>query len=124
MRIARRFFSFSALCLATFLVGCGSGSDRLPVSGTVTFKGNPLDQGTIQFIPQGKEKTHGFAPIEKGAFTIPGQEPGSYKVVISSGDPKKKVEDAAPGVSGPPAAERIPADFNVNSKVVKEVTPA
>ncbi|MCC6418496.1 MAG: hypothetical protein IT429_09665 [Gemmataceae bacterium] len=116
---------------AAFLVvvaGCSSGANQA-VSGTVTFKSKPLDQGTIQFLPKDpkKTKTQVTALIEKGAYNIlaeKGLEPGEYKILISAGDPKAPKAEPAPGESGPPAKEMIPAKYNVNSAIYKEVTTA
>ncbi len=123
MRVAPRpLVALVALVGSALLIGCGgSGSNRHPVSGTVTFKGKALAQGTIQFLPQAKQNTQGLAPITNGAYEVGGGlEPGPYKVVISSADSKSK-EEPLPGESGEPGAEKIPAEFNVKSKVVKEV---
>jgi len=34
-----------------FLAGCGSGSKRVGVQGTVTYKGEPVKEGSITFEP-------------------------------------------------------------------------
>jgi hypothetical protein len=106
-----------ALTVLGLLAGCGgSATERQAVSGTVTFKGSPLDQGTIQFIPLAPTKgTFSGERIENGRYTIArakGLLPGLYRVQISSGVPHSKAEEAAPGESGPPAVERIPPEFS------------
>ena len=113
----------TALLLA--MVGC-QGEEKVgnSVSGSVTFKGQPLDQGTIQFDPLENQSTLSGALIEQGRYDIPaerGLAPGSYSVRISSGQPGTAVEEAAPGESGPPAKERIPASFNVETNLKVEV---
>src|SRR6516225_9657730 len=73
--------------------GCGNAPDgRQKISGTITLKGVPLDEGQIEFIPKGdssaKEiRTRSGALIKNGSYVIPkdkGPVPGTYQVVISS----------------------------------------
>jgi hypothetical protein len=77
------------------ILGCGgdeSGLDRrYPVSGTVTYKGQPVAKATVVFepskppLPQGRV-ANGF--VEDGDYTMTtataddGALPGEYKVVI------------------------------------------
>lgn len=122
----RRFLpALAVLAGVALLTGCGgSATDRQAVSGTVTLKGSPLDQGTIQFIPKAKEGAFSGANIENGKYRIAaaqGLVPGQYEVRISSGQPNTKAAEAAPGETGPPALERIPPEFNTNSNKTVEV---
>lgn len=106
------------------LAGCGGADygDRQPIRGTVTFKGSPLDQGTIQFTPK-SGSSFGAAEIKNGEYVIPvegGLSPGTYEVRVSSGDSTAPASEPLPGESGPPAKERIPEEFN--SKTTLEFT--
>jgi hypothetical protein len=118
--VALPLFSLSALTL----VGCGGGSGKQAVSGKVDFKGGPLDQGTISFTPLDLSKgSSGGGDIKNGVYALPAEQgllPGKYRVSISSADHIEKAE-SAPGQSGPPAKERIPKKFNVESKEEVEV---
>lgn len=119
--------SFSLLALAfIFMCGCGSSSSRYGVTGEINFKGKPLDQGSITFQPESQELTSfAVAAITDGRYSVPADQglmPGTYRVIISSGDPTQKVKEGAlPGESGPPAKERIPKEFNEFSKITFEV---
>ena len=123
---------FLGVFLLAFLTGCGNNPlGREPIEGTVTFKGAPLDQGSIEFRPV--EKRGGVssgARIADGAYSIPtekGLPPGEYRVTIFSA-----AEDTSPAPSGPPGSspmrgprpsiERIPAQYNRASRIVVEVT--
>ncbi len=71
--------------------GCGGGDplQRQAVSGTVTFKGQPLDKGTITFLPADSQSKAqpGGATVANGQFSLPaaqGLAPGKYRVQISS----------------------------------------
>jgi hypothetical protein len=118
----------SALVLALIacaLSGCGPRSDRLAISGTVTLDGTPLDSGSIRFTSLGEAKlmTSG-AVIKDGAYIVPqakGLRVGSYQVEISSPDANAKpVLDRPSGMLMAP--ERIPTEYNIESKHTIEVT--
>jgi len=49
---------FALAMLVAFVGGCGSGSNLnlAPVSGTVTYRGQPLTHGQVVFLPQGDTK--------------------------------------------------------------------
>lgn len=76
------------------LSGCGNQGafERTGVEGMVTFNGEPVQQGVITFIPNGKGATAG-ASIKAGKFNIPpetGPSPGEYRVEIDSSVPTGK----------------------------------
>ena len=91
-----RAFSVALSALGIFL-GTGCGSDdgigkRYPVSGKVTYRGIPVEQGTITFLPDGAEE--GARPaagtIADGEYSLAtvgdqdGALPGKYKVTVVS----------------------------------------
>jgi len=88
-----------ALVLVTSLgtVACGSGGiTKVPVEGTVTFKGQPLATGQIQFLPEsGPSDTDPAATglVDNGKFTLgtegpgDGAKPGKYRVTVFSYEP-------------------------------------
>src|SRR5688572_27305752 len=113
--------------LCAFVVGCGANDrhGRRSLAGKVTFRGEPLDQGTIQFLPS--DPANGFtagALISDGKFQVPreqGLPPGVYRVVLASPAPSggAPIKPAgAPGMSFPPLGkERIPAAYNTATKL-------
>ena len=122
------------LLAASAAAGCGNAPDgRQKISGTITLKGVPLDEGLIEFIPKGDPAAKGVATrsgalIKDGRYVIPqdkGLLPGTYKVVISSVE--GNAPEPTPGVPPGPtkkgrAKDRIPADYNRTTKEVVEVT--
>jgi hypothetical protein len=115
-------------------VGCDAPvEDNLPreaISGTVTFEGEPLPKGTIQFRPASQaEATAAGAMIDDGRFTIPrgqGLVPGKYKVQIDSredaGAPLAQGElPGAPNVSKKKPAALIPPRYNTKTELTAEV---
>lgn len=106
--------------VALALAGC-SGLKTFPVSGTVTFNGQPVPQGTINFLdPDGL-----VAPVSGSIVN------GEYRVRVGAG--RKKVEVYAhrekPGqqdvkVMGLRAREAyIPPRYNALSELNCVVTP-
>ncbi len=109
-------------------LGCKPRSDRLPISGKVTLNGTSLDSGTIRFSSTGGEKIFATgAMIQNGEYRIPqekGLPPGTYHLEINSPDTKAPLV-LSPAAPGEPtirtAPERIPPEYNVNSKKTVEV---
>ena len=88
----------------TLIVGCGGdGLVRHQVSGTVTFKGNKVEYGTMIFEPEASVGTiapTGFARIENGDYKTAREESpiaGTYRVRVMGFDKSKMKKDAAPG---------------------------
>ena len=121
-------FSFALLLIGGLLPGCGGsdGPERYAVSGSVTLDGEPLDTGSILFGPEGDGGNGGGATIENGEYVIPagsGLLAGKYRVRITSAGSGTEMQEEAPGESlDVENTERIPAEYNVNSEQVIEVT--
>jgi hypothetical protein len=106
---SRRLFAIIlpslALTLPLLLSGCDNGGDanRYHVSGTVTFNGNPVPQGSIQFLPdsvKGNEGPATNANIVDGRYdtTVSGRGTvgGAHIVVINGFDGQSRPEDELP----------------------------
>jgi hypothetical protein len=113
---------------AGLVAGCGSKDpDREPVTGVVTFKGEPLSWGKITFTPvDSGVKTKGGATIKGGKFELPkaeGLHPGAYKVAVEYVPPPEP--DRSPGSGEGPAAGRqpieIPAKYNSDTELRADV---
>jgi len=113
--------------------GCGNENKlgRRAVSGKITFAGKPLDYGSIEFHP---EQTQGVSAggvvSEDGSYSISeakGLPPGMYVVSVYSSYAKS--ETGGPVHMGPGheddiiQEERIPPEFNIDSKQIVEITP-
>jgi hypothetical protein len=129
-RLSAAFTFLPAALAGLAAAGCGdSAGGRQAVSGTVIFRGNPLDQGNIMFMLVSSEvPTRAGAGITNGKYEIAqmqGLVPGKYRVSISSGDGKNPdgAADTLPGPSGNfSSKERIPRRYNIDSKFAVEVT--
>jgi len=118
------------LCAGSFIffAGCGGNpTGRLPVVGTITLRGQPLAEGTISFASKAMTpEIFSGALIKEGRFTVPAQAgllPGAYVVRISAPQGGTVAAEAVPGVSGPPAKDLVPPEYNAASKLEFQVQP-
>jgi hypothetical protein len=118
--------------LTIVVFGCGPNyGGRQEIKGTIKLKGQLLDQGSISFMPiSGDRTTQEGAPIANGSYKIDrshGLMPGKYRVSITAGDgrtPANAAPDEAPGPTGANiiSKDRIPPEYNTNSKQEVDVT--
>jgi hypothetical protein len=120
-----RLIFIAALAL---FAGCWqSYRGRQEIKGTVKLKGQALDQGVIDFTPIENQPTKGGAVINNGTYIIPraqGLMKGKYRVIITAGDGRtRENSNEPPGPSGANiiSKERIPAEYNTNTKQEVEV---
>lgn len=121
-----RCWFFILGCLAISAAGCGNSSGRFPISGDVTFKGQPLASGAILF--EGADGSRGGTTITDGKYALPSDQgllPGAYTVRVSAVQ--------SPEMSGPPGPEAaalersnrdlVPPEFNAKSTLNLDVGP-
>jgi hypothetical protein len=119
--------AFLVVVFGLMLLGVGCDDAETtgnPVSGTVTFQGQPLDQGSIQFLPAAGQGTFSGGPIKDGQYKVPakqGLEPGQYEVRISSKEGGAPPSDELPGEVTQVPKERIPAQFNSRTTLTAEI---
>jgi hypothetical protein len=113
--------------------GCDSGPRRLPASGAVTYRGQPVPEGFILFQPQdpGRGQTTGTV-VSNGRYALPAAEglsPGRYTVRITAADPARRAA-ATPrmGADGIPVAdgtarEWLPPRYNTQSSLEIDAAP-
>src|SRR6267142_6324038 len=80
---AVRFVRLVAVGLAVLLVGIGCSTGVSTVSGTVTYEGQPIQQGEITFTPADGVGPVVGSPIAAGMFTVSPIAPGRKVVQIS-----------------------------------------
>jgi hypothetical protein len=124
-----RVLRLAALAALLLAAGC-SGGGKAEVSGTVLLDGEPVEQGSINFIPvEGTSGPGVGAVIKDGKYHIPkgkGVTVGKNRVELRafrmSG---RKVPDPM-GRPGALTDERVPAfppEYNTRSTLVREVQP-
>jgi hypothetical protein len=83
--------SWAVALAASLAIVCGCGTDLVPVSGTVTHDGAPLENATIVFIPVGGKDEGQAASAASGPGGVyqmttggsPGLVPGKYQVRVT-----------------------------------------
>jgi hypothetical protein len=80
------------------MVGCGNNHGCVPVGGTVSYKGKPVTEGEVSFIPvEGDGRTGRGEISSSGVYQLTsfnpgdGVVPGKYKVSVVSRGPDKPV---------------------------------
>jgi len=120
-----QLLAFSVAVVASLtLAGCGPKTNRQPVSGRVAFDGQPLEQGSIQFILAEPAGMAGGARIDQGSYSLPGLqglEVGKYKVSISSPEIKPPGTGDPMQNRDPSNRERIPVRYNTRTELTAEV---
>jgi len=112
------------LLTAVFLAGCGGsdGLNRSSVSGAVTLDGQPVQEGSITFVPiEGTTGPMAFGKITNGQYSISagdrGPVPGKHKVQIEA------YRDAGTTDSGGASLKDqvVPAKYNTETSLVVEI---
>src|SRR5687768_13472695 len=74
------------LLLFGLTIGCGEESDRVPVAGQVTWHQQPLDRGSIVFVPtEGHRGPKVGGEVVSGRYAVArerGPSPGTYLVEV------------------------------------------
>ncbi len=110
----------AAACLLTS--GCGPRDSRVECSGTVTYAGQPVEEGSIGFFPLADGSRSEGAVITAGRYTARVQ-PGRHRVEIRGSRPLagKAIDSDMPGGI---REDYIPKEFNEASTLEAEVPAA
>jgi hypothetical protein len=97
--------------VSTLVIGCGNSAGLYPVSGKVTYQGEPAVGATVMFVRKGaadplKEVTPQGVVGEDGMFTLSGPRgngavPGEYAVLIEWKEGAGKTKGRAPALNAP-----------------------
>jgi len=130
MSMIRRNLCWMPLAaLLVVTVGC-TGSKQAAVTGEVTLDGDPVDGGTINFIPTGGDTAGvtAWGKIEGGRYSIPASEGpavGPNRVEIrwdrKTGKTIPAVPPAPPDTMIEETAQAVPARYNTESELKAEV---
>jgi hypothetical protein len=117
--VGSRFIGLVAVIPLLFLsaLGCGSGNEKVMVSGTVAFDGKPMPDGYVIFTPEGGG-TPAAGPISNGKFSFL-TSPGTHRVEIEASQfvgPKNAIMGLQP------REQYVPARYNSASTLRREVT--
>lgn len=129
----KNLFRMSFFAAVVAIVGCGGGDDlgkRYSVSGKVTYKGQPVANGQVSFIPDKPEGRGATGQIKDGSYTLTtlepedGAFPGNYSVTIDAKQVDLSAAEAEAKKKGSTSAF-IPQDMvaKANAKA-KNAVPA
>jgi hypothetical protein len=129
----RRLVCALALLGSVSMVGCGGssyeGPTRYPLTGKVTLDGEPVNGGSISFLPEmpdSAEQRVTGGPIENGAYSVPaeqGANSGKYRVEVRWPKPTgKKFKDSDTGEMLDTVKEAVPAKYNIQSELTADVS--
>jgi predicted small lipoprotein YifL len=91
--------------------GCGkSGPVRFPVTGEVTFEGQPVTEGTVSFVSKETGTASAAALDASGRFEIPDGLPAGRYVVAVAPPPPEEV-GGAPAADPPREYPNIPQKY-------------
>jgi hypothetical protein len=121
----------SALCLLLLVsAGCGradyKGPQRFPLSGSVTYDGEPIDFGSISFLPaDGGQRVSGGL-IENGKYSVPeaqGANAGKHRVEIRwNKKTGKQKRDPDSGEMYDDRKEALAPRFHADSELTADVS--
>lgn len=108
-----------------FAVGCsGGGTKKIVVRGTVTYNGQPLDSGMLQFA--GPNGAYAAAVIKAdGTYEITDVTPGETKVAVQEAPRGSGSSSGGKHQAPPKEPQKIPAKFRdvKTSGVTVMITP-
>jgi hypothetical protein len=102
------------------VVGCGQDGEP-SLSGSVTYNGAPVANGTISFTPIEGESSFG-AEVTNGKYAAKDAQPGQYKATIQAHQAvadMPKTREAFTASAGKAQDSSIPADAEGNGRTVE-----
>jgi hypothetical protein len=113
------------LPLSIFLLGCDGGPKPVSVSGSVTWRGTPVDHGSINLFATASDGITVGSEIKDGKFSIDkqnGPTPGKYRVEIMAFRATKKTEfDVDLNQQVAIEEQIIPKEYNQASTLEAEI---
>jgi hypothetical protein len=94
-----------ALLAAAALAGCNANK-RLTITGTVTYKGQPLPSGVVRFY-SGADRMSMATVQPDGSFAVTDVPPGAVKVTVEP-DPQASKHRSMGGGANEPAPKPVP----------------
>lgn len=119
----QRIFGTALLLVVTCIAGCSS-ENRVAVEGKVTYAGQPLDVGTITFLPASGEGVKCGGLIENGQYSVErelGLGPGQHRVEIrwSKATGQKSRNEFGEEIAV--RQEGLPSKYHTDSTLTAEV---
>jgi hypothetical protein len=118
-------FLAALLFIAATSAGCSS-SGTAAVEGKVTFGGEPIDVGTITFLPESEAGAKTGGLIDKGAYRVDpkvGPSPGPHRVEIRWAKPTGKKSKNEFGEEIERRQEGLPEKYHAQSTLTADIKP-
>ena len=116
--------------------GCGhhGGPERVVVSGTVTYQGQPVKEGQIRFYPtKGTQAPMSGGDIIDGKYVVEAQggvPVGTHEIRIAAFRPdpryreyEKSLRPDASALEKPPKQQYLPEKYNTKTKLEITIPP-
>lgn len=100
-----RFGTAATMVLLLFVAGCGKRTGD--VTGTVSYRGEPLPSGNVTFFDKSNQVV-GNSAITAGKYRIRNLPAGTVTITVTSAPPPNKVKKGMP----PPDKDAAAADGN------------
>lgn len=102
-------------------VGCGSSDPNLiPIRGTVSYQGKPLNDGFIRFVPsENSQAPVRVAPVVAGSYELAETRsllPGTYQIQIE-GFEGSDIPASDPSQPGESRRQILPPQYNAKTKI-------
>lgn len=122
MKLFSVFFCLSGCLVLCGLTGCGAkGPATCPVSGTITFDGQPVRVGQIIFRPVDDQSASSAGQIREGKFSF-ASLPGKKRVeILATREIPGRFDESNPGEKTPLQEMYIPAKYNRQTELTAEV---
>lgn len=89
------------------LVGCGKSNPNGSLSGTIHYKGKPVNGALLQLHPVSGKGVVNVPVTQEGTFSKTEIPPGEYKIVVQGSEPPKDMEKM---IEPPKGMDRAKAD--------------
>lgn len=121
-RFARGSFVALVLLATAALTGCGPTT--VPLQGTVTYDGKPIESGTVVFVPEDPKTPKRGAAITNGKYTCDpasAPTPGKYKVEITRNEKTGVKRPNGVGGFTEETKQTLPEKYNTKTELTYEV---
>ena len=118
-------FPLAALFALAAAVGC-SKEGGVALEGKITYGGEPIDVGTITFLPISGDGIKSGGLIEKGAYKVDakvGPSPGPHRVEIRWAKPTGKKSKNEYGEEIERRQEGLPDKYHAQSTLTADIKP-